>query len=374
MKIIHVITGLDMGGAETMLFRLLQHVDRTRFDNQVISLIHAGIVGDQIRTLDIPVSSLGMRSGRFSLRAIMRLTNFIRRERPDIIQTWMYHSDLMGGMAGFLTGTPVVWGIHNTALDPGLVKTNTIWVVNLNSRFSRWLPKQIITCSEAAKKVHQDIGYSSRKMVVIPNGFDLGVFKPDPAARISLRQELSLPPETHMIGLVARFDPLKDHHTFVRAAGHFHQVHPEAHFILCGEGVSDQNNAMNEWIESAGVRANCHLMGRRNDIPRIMAGLDINTLSSVGEAFPNVLGEAMACGIPCVTTDVGDAAEIIGDTGVVVPPKDPNALADGWDKLLILEPEQRSQLGERARQRIQQNYGIVQITRRYEDVYTKVAK
>jgi glycosyltransferase involved in cell wall biosynthesis len=373
MKIIHVITGLDLGGAETMLFRLLKHIDRTHFDNQVISLIPAGVVGDQIRTLDIPVNSLGMRSGHFSLRAILQLINIIRRERPDVVQTWMYHSDLMGGMAGYLTRTPVVWGIHNTALAPGLVKTNTIWVVNLNSRLSRWLPRQIITCSEAASKVHQDIGYFSRKIIVIPNGFDLGVFKPDPAARISLRHEFSLPPDTHLIGLVARFDPLKDHHNFILAAGQFHQHHPQAHFILCGERVSETNSTLTAWIESNGIRENCHLLGRRNDIPRVMAGLDVNTLSSIGEAFPNVLGEAMASGIPCVSTDVGDAAEIIGDTGVLVPVSNPQALADGWGKILLMKPEERTNLGERARSRVQQNYDIVQVTRRYQDVYSRIA-
>ncbi len=372
MKLIHIITGLDMGGAETMLYRLLEHIDRTHFDNQVISLIPAGVVGDQIRLLGVPVHSLDMQSGRLSFPAISRLTNIIRRERPSILQTWMYHSDLMGGVAGFLTHTPVVWGIHNTALDPRLVKTNTLWVINLNSRLSGWLPRRIITCSEAARKVHQDIGYSRKKFVVIPNGFDLGVFQPDPAARLSLRQELSLSPDTHLIGLVARFDPLKDHHTFIQAAGSLFLQHPQTHFVLCGQGVSKQNETLSGWIESAGISANCHLLGRRSDIPHLMAGLDINTLSSVGEAFPNVLGEAMACGVPCVTTDVGDAAEIVGDTGIVVPASDPQALAQGWEKLLQMSPEQRRNLGERARLRIQQNYEISLITRRYEDVYNQI--
>ena len=372
MKLTHIITSLDMGGAEIMLYRLLEHIDRDRFENKVISLIPAGEVGDKIQALGIPVRSLGMRSRRPTVSALFRLWNLLRREPPALLQTWMYHADLLGGLAGLLTHIPVVWGIHNVSLDPMAIKRSTIRVVNLNSSFSSWLPRRIVSCSEAAYKIHVNIGYNPKKFVIIPNGINLSEFHPDPEARASLRRELGLFPDTFVIGLVARFDPLKDHLTFVEAARLCCLRHPQIHFLMCGKDISRENKALSGWIESAGIRENCHLLGSRDDIPHVMAGMDINTLSSIGEAFPNVLGEAMACGVPCVATDVGDSSLIIGDTGMVVPPKDPQALADAWERLLRLSAEERLTLGERARQRIQQLFNIVQITHRYEDLYEQI--
>jgi glycosyltransferase involved in cell wall biosynthesis len=374
LKLTHLITSLDMGGAEMMLYRLLKHIDPTRFENRVISLIPAGVVGDKIRALGIPVCSLDMRSGHPSISAVFRLVGLLRREKPGLLHTWMYHADLIGGLAGFLTHTPVIWAIHNSSPDSVAVKNNTLRVVRLNAHLSGWLPLQIVSCSDAARKAHINIGYNPDKFIVIPNGFDLDLFHPDPAARISLRRELELSPDTLLIGLVARFDPIKDHQTFIQAARQFSLLYPQTHFLLCGEGISWQNVILAGWIESAGIRANCHLLGRRDDIPRVMAGLDINTLSSIGEAFPNVLSEAMACGVPCVTTDVGDAAEIVGDTGIVVPPGEPQALARGWEHIVNLTTEERIRLGEKARERIHSRYQIQQIVEQYESLYMKIVR
>jgi glycosyltransferase involved in cell wall biosynthesis len=369
MKLIHIITDLDLGGAETMLYRLLEHIDRARFQNQVISLIPTGVMGDKIKAMGIPVHSLGMRPGKPSLFAFLRLMNLLRKERPDFLQTWMYHADLIGGLAGFLMQIPVVWGIHNTSLDPLFVKSATIRVAHLNARLSGWLPRKIISCSETSRRVHIEIGYPAKKIFVIPNGFDLSIFKPDPTARLALRRELKLSADKLIIGLVARFDPLKDHKNFVEAAGQFFFHYPQTHFLLCGKGITWQNEPLVRWIESAGIRENCHLLGRRDDIPIVMAGLDINTLSSIGEAFPNVLAEAMACGVPSVTTDVGDAAEIVGDTGIVVPARDAQALANGWERLVKLSGQERQELGQRARERIQTHFQIGEIVQRYEKLY-----
>jgi len=355
-----------------MLYRLLEHIDRARFQNQVISLIPTGIMGDKIKAMGIPVYSLGMRPGQPSIIAFLRLMNLLWQERPAFLQTWMYHADLIGGLAGFLTRTPVVWGIRNTSLDPSAVKSATIRVAHLNARLSGWLPRKIISCSETSRRAHMAIGFSAKKFFVIPNGFDLSVFKPDDAARLALRRELELSADTLLIGLVARFDPVKDHQTFVQAAGRFCVQYPQTHFLLCGKDITWQNESLAGWIESAGIRENCHLLGRRDDIPRVMAGLDINTLSSIGEAFPNVLAEAMSCGIPCVTTDVGDAAEIVGDTGIVVPPRDAQALSNGWERLVKLSEQERQELGQRARVRIQTNFQIGDIVQRYEQLYMQL--
>lgn len=374
IKLIHLITSLDIGGAEMMLFRLLQQIDHTRFENQVISLVSFGKVGEKIHALGFPVRSLGMAPARPSLRAFFELVRILRQERPSIIHTWMYHADLLGGLAGFLTGIPVIWSIHNWSLDPGLVKNNTIRVVHLNAWLSNWLPQRIVVCSDKARDQHYKIGYNPDKFITIPNGFDLDIFRPDDSARTSLRNELGLDPNIFLIGLVARFDPLKDHQTFAQAAGLFLSRHSQAHFLLCGRDISWENETLRMWIDAAGSRDKFHLLGQRDDIPYIMKGLDINTLSSSGEAFPSVLGEAMACGVPSVATQVGDTAYLIGDTGFIVPPKDPQALAGGWERIFSMSAVERRALGKQARQRIQQHFSITQIALRYEALYTQIVQ
>ena len=374
MRVTHLITSLDVGGAETALFRLLANMDHAKFENHVICLIPAGPTGVKIESLGIPVTAMNMPPGHSTALGLIQLTRFLWKSKPHILQTWMYHADLLGGLAGLLTHTPVVWGIRNTSLDPLAVKSNTIRIVHLNAHLSGWLPRRIVSCSETARRAHVNIGFAPDKFVIIPNGFDLSDFHPNQAARDSLRLELELPPEAFLVGLVARFDPLKDHWTFIQAARHCCLQYPQTHFLLCGEGIAWENETLSGWIDSAGIRANCHLLGRRDDIPHVMAGLDINTLSSIGEAFPNVLGEAMACGVPCVTTDVGDAAEIVGDTGIVVPPGDPQALARGWEQILSLTAQERVRLGERARERIRSRYQIQQVVKQYESLYAEIAR
>ncbi|MBU1345253.1 MAG: glycosyltransferase [Proteobacteria bacterium] len=374
LRVVYIITGLGTGGAEMSLLRLLSALDRDKFDPYVISLANAGPLGEKIHQLGVPVRQLGMDTRCPNPFLLVKLFAWLRQIRPDVIQTWMYHADLLGGLAGFLAGLPVVWGIHNTSLDPSAVKSGTIRVVRINAWLSGWLPHCIISCSEEARRAHVRMGYASDKFVVIPNGFDLNTFRPDSSARDSLRRELSLTPNMFLVGLVARFDPLKDHQTFIRAADIFHKTHPQAQFVLCGDGISWSNEVLSGWIDAVGIRQNCHLLGRRDDIPHLMSAFDVNTLSSIGEAFPNVLGEAMACGVPCVTTDVGDAAEIVGDTGIVVPPRDAHALAEGWERLINLSTQERYALGQRARARIQTHYQIGEVVLRYQQLYRQLVQ
>ena len=280
MLLLHLITGLDMGGAEMMLYRLLKHMDRDRFENQVISMIPPGMVAARIEALGIPVTTLGMKSGHPWLKALYEMTCRLRKVKPAILETWMYHADLLGGMAGALTGVPVVWGIHNTSLDPALVKSGTIRVVHTNARLSRFLPRRIIICSEQARRQHVSLGYAAQKFITIPNGFELDVFKPDASARQAVRMEAGIPLDALVIGMVARFDPLKDHRTFASAAGIFFKQHPQVQFLLCGRGVSWENEKLSAWINETGFKSNFHLLGYRDDIPRVMNALDIHTLSS----------------------------------------------------------------------------------------------
>lgn len=375
MKVLHLITGLGTGGAEMMLYKLLSHMDRGDFQNQVISMTECGEMAPKIEALQVPVTSLGMSRGMPSPPAVARLARRMREARPDVVQTWMYHADLMGGLAARLAGgPPVIWNIRNSALERYALGRRTLWTVTMCARLSRSLPTRIVCCSESAARGHADFGYAADKIVVIRNGFALDAYRPDEAARASVRREMGVPEDAPLIGLVARLDPAKDHANFLQAAGLLRESHPRAHYLLCGKGVTGDNPALVEGVAAAGIEDRCHLLGLRWDIPRLTAALDIAASSSAGEAFPNAVGEAMACGIPCAVTDVGDSALLVGDTGRIVPPRDPQALAGAWEELLRMGQDGRRRLGALARQRVETKFDIRSVALCYEGLYEEVAK
>ncbi|MBI5155471.1 glycosyltransferase [Candidatus Poribacteria bacterium] len=358
-----------------MLCRLLSRTDRRRFRPAVVSLIPPGPVGGKIRALGVPVASLGMRRGLPSVGAVFRLAGSIRAFRPHVIQTWMYHADLIGGVAAKLAGSPpVVWGIHNSTLDRRTSSPMTIRIARLNARLSRWLPARIVSCSRASMALHARLGYDSSRIQVIPNGFDVSLFAPDPGAGATLRAQLGIPAGSPVIGIIARFDPQKDHRNFFRAAKRLLKRLPGVHFAAIGDGVEPANRLLADWVGAAGAAANTRLLGRRDDVHSLMAGMDIVTSSSAyGEAFPLVIGEAMACGVPCVVTDVGDSAMLAGETGLAVPPRDPAALARAWEALLSLTQEERTTLGLRARARVESEFELGRIAGRYDELYRELA-
>jgi glycosyltransferase involved in cell wall biosynthesis len=206
-------------------------------------------------------------------------------------------------------------------------------------------------------------------MTVIPNGFDIERFRPDATARAWLIEQLGLSHEVALIGFVARFDPMKDHATFFRAASSLAAAEDSVHFVLAGDGMVASNAQVSVLMDS-GIRDKVHLLGRREDVPRLLAALDVATSTSAyGEGFSNAVGEAMACAVPCVVTDVGDSAWIVGDTGIVVPPGSPERLAEAWQRMLDMGREGRKKLGERARTRVVQRFEIGNVVRRFEDFY-----
>lgn len=375
IKLYHIITGLDTGGAEMMLYKLLSRIDRKAFEVEVVSLTDIGPIGQRIQGLEVPVRALGMRRGIPSAAHIMRLASWLRHGCPHIVQTWMYHADLAGGLAGRLAGHErIAWNIRQSDLVANSSKRSTIWTIKTCAHLSRRVPARIVCCSQASERIHTALGYAAEKMVVIPNGFDLAAYHPDPVARLSVRQELGLPEHAPLIGLVGRFHPQKDHQTFVQAVALLRARLPDVHFALCGDGIDSNNPQLTSWIEDAGVGDRCHLLGRRNDIPRISAALDILASSSAfGEGFPNVVGEAMACGVPCVVTDVGDSALIVGETGKVVPIRCPERLAAAWGELIEAGAEARARLGRSARCRVEEHFSLPTITRRYEQFYKELA-
>lgn len=369
-----VITNLATGGAEMMLLKLLQNIDRSRFTPTVVSLVGLGEIGPRIQALGIPVHALGMSRSMPNPLAMLKLVKLLRQLQPDVVHTWMYHADLLGGLAARLAGCDrVIWAIRQSNLSDAVNKRSTLWVVKVCALLSRRVPSQIISCSQRAKEVHTAVGYAADKLHLIPNGFDLDRFVPDAAARAAVRSELGLAADASLVGLVARFDSQKNHFGFIEAAAQVHAQLPDVHFVLAGTDVDGANAALNAAIAAQGLQAHMHLLGRRDDVPRLMASFDVLASSSHGEAFPNVLGEAMACGVPCVVTDVGDSADIVGTTGRVVAAGDMAGLAQGLVDVLRLPPEQKAQLGTQARARVAANYEIGHVTRLYEAFYERVA-
>ncbi len=372
INLMHVITGLNMGGAEVMLNKTVAFADRSDFNIFVISMLPEGPMSEKIKALGVPVRSLGMSKGLPSPAVIFTLRRYLRELRIDVVQTWMYHANLLGGIAAKLARVPCVWGIHHSNLSPHVNRKRTVAVAKICGPLSRSLPARIVCCAEKSLELHASIGYERDKMIVIPNGFDLRDFHPDVEARADFRRELNISDDTFLIGMVGRYDPQKDHENFLWAAKYFTEAGRDAHFVLCGDGMMWENAALVEKIPRL-VKERIHLLGRRGDIPRIDAALDLATLSSSdGEAFPNVVGEAMACEVPCVVTDVGDTAMMVGDTGIVVQPRDAQALARGWSGIYDMEADVRIILGKRARTRIFENFEIADVVGRYEDVYRGV--
>jgi glycosyltransferase involved in cell wall biosynthesis len=373
IAITFVATNLERNGAEVMLLRLLSHLDRRKFIPQVISLIDAGPIGQELQALGVPVRVLHMRRGQPNVAALMQLARWFQQDRPDVVQTWMYHADLMGGLAARLAGgIPVTWGIHQSDLSWAGNKALTLLTVKACATLSRWLPERIVCCSEASRQVHARAGYVSDKLVTIPNGYDVDTFKPDVQTRRMIREELEIPEPRTVIGMVARFHPQKDHANLLRAARMLLEKRRDICFVLCGQDITWDNTSLATGI-ARGDSAHFRLIGQRDDIHRVTTAFDIATLSSFGEAFPNAVSEAMSCGIPCVVTDVGDARLIVGETGRIVPPRDPAALASGWAELIDMGPEYRHGLGMAARRRVAEQFSLPAIVQRYEGLYEQLA-
>jgi glycosyltransferase involved in cell wall biosynthesis len=356
-----------------MLFKLIRSSDRTRLESSVISLTSGGAIAERIRALGVRVDSLNMRRGVPNPLAFLRLVLMLRRERPEILQTWLYHSDLLGLFAAKLAGVPrVAWNIRCSTTDARYFTGMTGRVVRLLARLSN-RPDAVVVNSEAGRTIHQAMGYRPRRWEVIPNGFDLGIYRPDPKAYIEIRQDLGIASDAPVVGLVARFDSLKDHATFLRAARIFHDTDAAAHFVLAGWQVDWDNPALAKQIDDLKLRDVIHLLGERQDIPRLTAAFDVATCSSTGEGFPNIVGEAMASGVPVVTTDVGDAALVVGNTGEIVPVGDAEGLAAGWSKIIGLSPDDRAELGTKARDRISSRFDIDGISQRYDALYHELS-
>ncbi|ADJ27611.1 glycosyltransferase family 4 protein [Nitrosococcus watsonii] len=376
INVVHVITGLNVGGAERALLRLLANRTASHFNPSVISLLDKGIIGPQIQSLGVPVYPLGMTRGVPGPRALIDLRRLLKKLDPDVIQGWMYHGNLAATIAAPFLGrrVSVLWNVRQSLY--GLAKER--WLTRQVICGSAWLsrsPKIILYNSKISALQHEAMGFKVEKTRVIPNGFDCHEYYPDKGAREQVRKEFNIPPNTVLVGLLARYHPMKDHANFLQAAARLmkEEAGINVAFLLAGRGIDPSNGLLIGLICRLGLSSKVILLGERQDVPSLITALDIATVSSAwGEGFPNVLGEAMACGIPCVATDVGDSAYLIADTGKIVSPRDPQALAAAWQVLIGAGVKGRKRLGEKARRRIAEHFNLPEIVRQYEQLYLEV--
>jgi glycosyltransferase involved in cell wall biosynthesis len=353
---------------------LLSGIDRDIFEPIVISLTDYGSLGNNIKNLNIPVYKMGMNACFPNPFKIWRFIKLTRKINPKLIQGWMYHGNLAALLAKWVLPNRVLllWNIRHTPDDLKKEKRLTARVIRLGARLSAQ-PDQIIYNSNVSAQKHESIGYSDKHKNFIPNGFNCEQFKPFDNAKSKLRHSLDLKKDTLLIGLIARYHIMKDHVTFLHSAGKLNKTYPEIHFVLVGQGVDKSNRLLVKLIEDLKITKNIHLLGKRMDADKITAGLDIAcSSSSWGESFSNAIGEAMACGIPCVVTDVGDSARIVGETGIVVKPRDRKAFTDAMITLIKMSSEERLGLGKLARNRIIKHFSIDIVVKQYEDLYRDI--
>lgn len=369
--IVHVITGLNRGGAESALFRLLSQ-ERVPSCVRVVSLSDGGVFKSRIEALGIEVVCLGMRSGVPSPVRWWRLLGLIRRWRPRLVQTWMYHADLLGGLAAFVCGVPVCWGIRHSDLSRANNKAGTLFVARLCALLSSRIPARAISCSEAATRTHRAFGYSVR-FAVVPNGLDLQQWQPQAALRSAIRDGLALPERSFVFAHAGRNDPQKDHATLARAFSLVHARYPNARLLLCGDGLATVHPYFVGLPFTDSARSAVVALGPRDDLAELWQAADAFVLSSLGESFPNAVVEAMACGLPVVVTDVGDAAEIVGDVGFVVPPCSPDALASVMIAMTEMHGDALSRIGRASRERVVGRYSLEQMSDGFRQVWDEVS-
>jgi glycosyltransferase involved in cell wall biosynthesis len=336
-RVLHLITDLQGGGAEALLYSLLTVDAANGHAHAVVSMLSGGPYVERITALGVPVHTLDMKRGRPSWRAVRDFRALCAQHRPTIIQSWMYHANV---------------------LSTGAVLSG--------------LPDVIVANSDVTRVDHVRMGYRPRRWATIPNGFDVTRFRADCEARASVRAELGLPAETTLIGLVGRYDQQKDIPTFLRAASLLSQSGSTAKFLLVGHALDGQNPELMQAVAQLGLADDAHLLGFRSDIPRITAALDIATSTSISESFSNTIAEAMSCEVPCVVTDAANLPYLVGDAGIVVPRRDPAAVARAWQRLLDLGEDDRRELGRRGRHRIEARFSVQQMTEQYRALYQEV--
>jgi glycosyltransferase involved in cell wall biosynthesis len=375
MFILHIITDLSTGGAELMLERLVVHQSREEgYRHHVISLRTLGQVGPRLQAAGIEVEVMGMNGVGGLILGFIRLVRRIRRLSPDVVQTWMYHADLLGGLAARLAGNRhVLWGVRITDISPEIgIARSTMLSRRMSVPLSGWLPQRILYVAESARKVHEGLGYPPEKSVVVQNGYSIPPLQTVAASRRRIREELGIDDDAVLIGSAGRYSPQKGYRGFVSAAGEIARRFPQARFVMLGRHITWENEELAGWIREAGLADRFDLLGEQRNVLDWLAALDIFALFSLSEGFPNVVAEAMSVCVPCIVTDVGDSALLVADSGIVIRSGDLNGLTSGLERLIGAADGDRRRLGELGRRRIEAQYSLSVVAERYARLYDEL--
>jgi glycosyltransferase involved in cell wall biosynthesis len=366
IHVAHVIKSLEIGGAETVLERLIERADDSRFRWHVFSLTSIGPIGERLKAHGIPVEALNI-SGPGYLLGLQRLARRLRVTRPDVVQTWMYHADLIGGLAAKRAGIHnIVWALHAGSPPVQGASIPERIGLRLNSRLSHRIPKKIICCSHTTARVHAAIGYERTKMVIVPNGFEI------PDAQVVARGDLGLPTGSPLVIRVGRNHPDKDIPSFLTMVAILNQRSP-VDGVLVGPGLDRENHALVDQVRTAGLEGKIHLLGPRSDVRALIMAADVAVSSSSGgEGLPLTIGEAMAVATPVVATDVGDSALILDDPQRIVAPRRPMEMAAAVEKLLTMSPEKRALVGARDQRRVRDRWTLGSMVNGYCDQYLRL--
>ncbi|CAN1721379.1 Glycosyltransferase [Hyphomicrobium sp. 1Nfss2.1] len=367
-KIVHIITGLGSGGAERVLYQLVRR-SATKHGRAhiVISLSGEGFYGGPLRSAGAIVHTLGMRPNRPPIFEFCRLVYLLRRIRPEVVMTWLYHADLVGTFAAKLAGTRrIIWNLRCSEFVFSDHPPMTGRIVALLARLSR-MPTVVAVNSIAGQRDHIRLGYDPKQWAYLPNGFDTTEWTPDENGRAKVRAELGLTSSDFVVARAGRVDPQKDFPTFIAAIRMLVPRWPSLRFALLGQGT--------EQLElPPDIERSALVLGLRGDMCEVIRAFDLVVSSSAyGEGLPNIVAESMASGVPCVVTDVGDSALLVGDSGIVVPPNDPYALAEAIQSMMTMPVEQLEQLGARARERVEANYSLATSLDRYDEIFKSAA-
>lgn len=372
IKVAHISTGLETGGAEVQLLRLLAAFDKNKFEMMVIGLDRDSYLGDRMRELGLPVYALDVKKNPF---AIFKAYTLLKAFNTDVIHGTMYEGGVVASICrNFLPKKPpVIWTSHEPLEHYDKEPLRKRLQLRLWGLMSK-MPECMMYVSHLNKQQHLAWGFNNDKALVIPNGVDTSRFAPNKAAGEKIRERLGIKKDAFVIGKIARFHRQKNHRGFLHSAALLSKQHPQVEYMLVGTNVDENNKELTALIETLGLTAKVHLLGNREDIPAIVNAFDLATLTSFGEAFPLTLGEAMVSAVPCVATDVGDNDFIIGDTGLVTPTRDDQAMANAWQQMLEMDSADYAALGTAARQRALDKFTLEQQVKQHETLYNTLCK